>query len=155
MDIAILTGVQIGRINRQKNSHIPLRNVLFKAYFSDEDHLYANCLFYIFPLCLKCLLFQVHTRGIRMHVSIRTGVEKGHIRGCNNDCVVLKELLLFCKLNFKHKSHVEATWLFCILDNFCKCRPLQSLLCGIRMHIAILTGVQIEHISGWKMVIFC
>ena len=88
-----------------------------------------------------------------MHVFIRTGVGKGHIRGYNNDCVVLKELLL--KLNFKHKSHVEATWLFCILDNFCKCHPLQSLPCCIRMLIAILTGVQIEHISGWKMVIFC
>ena len=146
MHIAILTGVQNGRINRGKNSHILLRNVLFEAYFRDEDHLYANCLFYILSLCLKCLLFQIHTRGIRMHVSIGTGVEKGHIRGYNNGFVLLKERLL--KLNFKHKSQVETTWLFCFLDNFCKSRPFQSLPCCIRMHIAILTGVRIGHISG-------
>ena len=146
MHIAILTWVQNGRINRRKNSHILLRNVLFEAYFRDEDHLYADCLFYILSLCFKCLLFQIRTHGIRMPVSIRTGVEKGHIRCYNNGCILLKELL--SKLNFKHKSHVEATWLFCILDNFCKRRPLQSLPCGIRMHIAILTGVQIEQISG-------
>ena len=100
----------------------------------------------ILYLCLQCLLFQIRTQGIRIPVSIRTGVEKGHIRGYNNGCILLKELLL--KLNFKHKSHVEATWLFCILDNFGKRRPLQSLRCGIRMHIAILTGVQIAQISG-------
>ena len=104
MHIATLTGVQNGRINREKNSHILLRNVLFEAYFRDEDHLYVNCLFCILSLWLKCLLFQIRTRGIRIHLSIRTGVEKGDIRRYKNGCVLLKELLL--KLNFKHKSHV-------------------------------------------------
>ena len=81
MQIAILTGVQNGRINRRKNSHILLRNVLFEAYLRDEGHLYANSLFYILSLSLKCLLCQIRTLDICMQVSIGTGVQNGHISG--------------------------------------------------------------------------
>ena len=76
MHIAIQTGVQNRLINRQETSHILLRNVLFEAYFQDEDDLYANWCYYILSLCLKYLLLQIRTRDIRMHVSIRTGVLK-------------------------------------------------------------------------------
>ena len=81
MHIAIRTGVQNGCIIHRKNSHILLRNVLFEAYLRDKAHIYANCLFYILSLCLKCLHFQISTRGIRKHVSIRTGLKNGHISG--------------------------------------------------------------------------
>ena len=57
-----------------KNSHILPRIFFFEACFQDEDHLYANCLFYILSHWLKCLLFQIRTRGIPVPVSIRTGV---------------------------------------------------------------------------------
>ena len=102
--------------------------------------------FVVSPLCLKCLLFQIRTHGIRMHVSIRTGVEKGQIGGYKNVCILLKEVLL--KLNFKHKGHVYTNCLFYILDNYWKRRIFQFLPCGIPMHIPILTGVQIGQISG-------
>ena len=55
--------------------------VLFEAYFQDEGHLHANCLFYIFSLCLKCLFVQTLTRGIRMHIPIQVGVQNRHIIG--------------------------------------------------------------------------
>ena len=64
-----------------KNGHILLRKVLLKLNFQDKIHLYVNYLFYILSLCLKCLLFQFLSRGIPMHASILTGVQKGHISG--------------------------------------------------------------------------
>ena len=73
-----------------KNSHILQRNVLSQAYFRSEGHLHANSLFYILSLYLTCLLFQNLTRGILMHMSIRTGVLKRHI-GAKNGYVLLKK----------------------------------------------------------------
>ena len=65
----------------QKNGHILLENLLLKLKFYHEYHLYANSLLYILSFCLKLLLFQLFSRGIRKHISIRTGVQIGHISG--------------------------------------------------------------------------
>ena len=58
MHIAIQTGVQNRLINRQETSHILLRNVLFEAYFQDEDDLYANWFYYILSLVLNTYSFR-------------------------------------------------------------------------------------------------
>ena len=77
MHIVTLAGIQNGR---KKESYFA-KECFFEVYFSDEGHLFANCLFYILSLCLTCLHFQIRTRGIRIHISIQTGVQKRHISG--------------------------------------------------------------------------
>ena len=67
--------------------------------------------------------------------------------------ILLKRVLL--KLNFEHKCHFCVNCFFNILDNYSKCRLFRFLHCGTRLYIATRTGVQIRHISGWKMVKFC
>ena len=62
-----------------KNGHIFIKDVLLKLNFQDEGHLRANCLFFILSLCLKSVLSPYFSCGIRMHISIITGVRKGHI----------------------------------------------------------------------------
>ena len=78
-----------------------------------------------------------------MHISIRTGVQKGDIGGQKYDCILLKKILF--QLNFKHKGHLYTNCLFYILNNHCKSPVFQFLPCDIPMHIAILAGVQIGH----------
>ena len=56
MDIPILTGVQKGHISSQKSPHILLKNLVLNLYFQHEGYLYANCLFYILIIYLKCPL---------------------------------------------------------------------------------------------------
>ena len=46
-----------------------------KLFFSDEHHLYANCLFHILATYAKCLLFQFLSGGIRMHIAIVIGIQ--------------------------------------------------------------------------------
>ena len=81
MHIHILTMIQKGRIPDWKMTMFYLKNVLLKLDFQGEGNLYANFLFYNLSFSLKCLLFQFFSRGIRMHIPIRTGVQKGNIRG--------------------------------------------------------------------------
>ena len=79
-----------------------------------------------------------------MHMSIRTGVLKRHIGAKKWLCFAKKVLL---KLNCERKGDLYANDFFYFLDICCKRRLFQFLPCGIRMHIAILTGVQIGPIS--------
>ena len=74
-------------------------------------------------------------------------------QGFKNDILMAKKWLYFAKkvllrLNFERKGHLYANCLFYILDICCKSRLFQLLPCGIRMYIAILTGVGKGHISG-------
>ena len=79
-----------------------------------------------------------------MHISILTVVLKRHIRTKKWLCFAKKVLL---KLNFERKGDLYANDFFYFLDICCKRRLLQFLPCGVRMDIAILTGVQIGHPS--------
>ena len=58
-----------------KNGYILL---LLKLNFERKGGLYANCLFYILDICCKRRLFHFLPCGIRMHIHLLTGVEKGH-----------------------------------------------------------------------------
>ena len=78
LDIPFLTGFQ-KRHYCLKNGHILLKKVLLKLIFQHKGHLYANSLFYILSFRLKCL--QLFSRGIRMHISILTEVQKGQSSG--------------------------------------------------------------------------
>ena len=119
-----------------------------KLNFQCEGHLYATCLFYILSLCPKCLLSQFLSRGIRMHISFLTGLQKGHISGLKNSHILRKKLLL--KLNFQCEGHLDAYFLIYILTFYYECVLFQLFSCGIRMHISILTGVQKGHTSRYK-----
>ena len=79
-----------------------------------------------------------------MHMSISTGILKQHIGAKKCLCFSKKVLL---RLNFERKGDLYANDFFYFLDICCKRRLFQFLPCGIRMHIAILTGVQIGHPS--------
>ena len=64
--------------------------MLLKLNLQDEGQLYANCLFYILSLFLKCLLSPLLSRGIRMQISFLTGAQKGHISGLKNRLILRK-----------------------------------------------------------------
>ena len=83
MHLRILTVVHF----RLTNGHILLKNVLLKLNFQVQGHFYANCLFYNFLFCLKCLLFHFFSRGIRMHIPILIGVQKS--------ALVVKQMVIF------------------------------------------------------------
>ena len=65
---------------------------------------------------------------------------------------MLKNGLL--KLNFQDEGHLYANWMFYILTIYCKSFLFQSLGCGLRMHIPILTEVQNGRILCQKKVVF-
>ena len=79
MHIPILTSVQNVRINRWRNGHILIENILLKHIFQDKDHLYSNSLFYIISIYCKYLLSQLLIRGVGMHIPILTGVKNERI----------------------------------------------------------------------------
>ena len=56
-----------------------LKIFFMKLIFEDEGYLYDSCLFYILNIYGKCLLFQFLSHGIRMHISILTGVQNVRI----------------------------------------------------------------------------
>ena len=90
--IPILTGSQNGHITRLKDSVIFAKNILFEASLHDEGHFYANCLFYIRTIYLKCHLFQFFSRDIRIHIVILTGVQNGHTSLRKNSHILLKNV---------------------------------------------------------------
>ena len=94
-------------------------------------------LIYILTIYRGCILFQLFSRGMRMHIPILTGTQKGHIRGLKNGPSLLKNVLL--GINFQEKSHLYANFMYYILTIYHKWLLLQLLGCGIRMHIPILT----------------
>ena len=145
MHIPILTGNQNGSITCYKNGRILIKNVLFKFNFQNEGHLDANFLIYILTINRECLLFQLFIRGIRMHISILTGVQIGYISGKEISLNFLKSVLY--KVNFQDERYLCASCFFYILNIYHKCLLFQFLGCGIRMQIPILTGVRKGHIS--------
>ena len=63
----------------KKWSYFDKKNVLLKINFQEKGHLGANVLIYILAIYRRCILFQLFSRGIRMHIPILIGVQKGHI----------------------------------------------------------------------------
>ena len=116
-----------------------------KLFFHHEGHFYVNCLFYIPTIYLKYLLFQFFSYGIRMHISILTGVENGHISRLKESVFCQKMFLL--KLLLDDEGHFYANCLTYIPTIYLQSLLFQFFSRGIRMYIPILTGVQNGHIS--------
>ena len=178
MHICILTRVQKGRVCSWKQGHILLINVLLKINFEHEGHLYANCLFWIFSLfvkcffsilkwshrhdghlyayCLlytftirrKCFLFQFLGYGIGIQILILTEVQKKRVIGWKNGHNLLKNIIF--QLNFQDEGNFYANCLFYILSFYVTCFFLKFLGCGIRMQIPIVKGVQNGRINTWR-----
>ena len=143
-----LTGLQNGRLSRQKNSHILLKNVIFEAYFLRWRSLvFQFLLFFILTIYRKFLLVEFFGWGLRIHLPILTGFKK--------DALAVGKLFIYCEkylsdffcdkstfrnLNFKWKViwKLITSLIFSVfnVNHF-------FLSCGIRMHIPIVTG-------GWK-----
>ena len=66
---------------------------LFKPFYAEEGHLYANCLFYILTIYAKCLLFQFLSGGTLMHIAIFTGVQNGYTSLWKKNQILLKNVL--------------------------------------------------------------
>ena len=82
--------------------------MFFEAFFQDEDHLYANCLFYNLTIYRQYFFFQFLSLGIRMHIPILTGVQKRRITRWQN-------IIHALKLIFQDKGHLCTNCLFYIL----------------------------------------
>ena len=113
---------------------------MLKLYVQLESYFYANCLFYILTIYLKCLLCQFLGRVIIMQIPILTDVQIWHISINKGGCNFPKLLIL--KRNFQHHGHFYANCLIYTQTIYCKCLLYQLLGCGIRMQIPILTGVE-------------
>ena len=81
MHISILTWIRKEHISGWKTGHILQKNVLLKLNFQGEGHLSAYFMIYILTICRERFLFQLFSRGRRMHIPILTGVQEGHISG--------------------------------------------------------------------------
>ena len=90
MHIRTITRVQKGRICGWKEGHMLLLNVLLTMNFEHEGHLYANCLFCIFSFFIKCLLSQLSSRDIDMHIPILSGVQIGRTNRWKNSHIMAK-----------------------------------------------------------------
>ena len=78
---------------RLANGHILHENVLFKVNFEDEGNFEVNYLFDTFSFWVKCLLFQLFSRDISMHVSILSSVQNGGINHQENIHFLLQTVL--------------------------------------------------------------
>ena len=87
-----------------------------------------------------------------MHISILTGVQKGHIGSWKTGHLLLENLLLMLK--FHDEGHFYSNCWFYILTIYCKYLLFQFLVFSIRMQIPILTEVQKGHISQRKKSYF-
>ena len=107
MHIPILRSIQKKLESHQKGSVFFFETMFFcKLLFSDENHLYANCFFYILNIYPKCLLFQFLSGGIRIHIPILTGIENGRT------CLQKKQSYFAKKRCFwGFMSEMEATWI--------------------------------------------
>ena len=92
MHIHFVTGLQNRRLSFQKIINFSLKMFFLKICFRDEDHLYVNSSFYTLTVYAKCLLFQFFSRGIRMHISILTGVQNGRISLERDNHIFLKNV---------------------------------------------------------------
>ena len=115
--------------------------------------MYANCLFCIPGIYLKCHRFHFFSRDIRMHIPNLTVVQNEPESHGKGSAFLLKKMF-FLKLLLLDEGHLHANCLFYILTIYPKCHPFQFFSCGIRMHIPILTGVQNGHISRLKDSVF-
>ena len=82
--------------------------MFFEAFFQDEDHLYANCLFYNLTIYRQYFFFQFLSLGIRMHIPILTEVQNRRITTWQNIIHILK-------LIFQDEGHLCTNCLFYIL----------------------------------------
>ena len=64
----------------------------------------------ILTIYSECLLFQFFSRGIRMHISILTGVQNGRISRPENSHILLRNVLF--QAYFQHEGHLYAKFLF-------------------------------------------
>ena len=87
-----------------------------------------------------------------MHISILTGIQKGHIGGWKTGHLLLENLLLMLK--FHDEDHFYSNCWFYILTIYCKYLLFQFLVFSIRMQIPILKEVQNGHISQRKKSYF-
>ena len=58
--------------------------------------------------------------------------------------------MFFLKFIFRDEGHLYANFCFFILPIYRKYLFFKFLTWDLRMHLAILTGVQLGRISGWK-----
>ena len=151
MDICILTRAQKGRISGWKHGYILPKILLLKLNFSDECHLYANCLLYILIICRKYLLFLIRNCSIRMNIPIQTGFQNGSINPWRKSHIFRKKMF-FLKLTFQDEGHLYTYCLLYILIIYCNLLLFQISGYGIRMHIPILIGVQNGRIVFENMV---
>ena len=99
-----------------------------KLFFHHEGHFYVNCLFYIPTIYLKYLLFQFFSYGIRMHISILTGVENGHISRLKESVFLPKNVLfeasfrwwrsLLCQLLNLYSNYLSSKPSFSVLQSW-------------------------------------
>ena len=149
----ILTEIQKKRITGWKNGQYLLKNILFQLNFHDEGNLYANCLFHILSFFARCFFFSVfmlwHTYA-HSHPKRSSKWTLSHQKTSHN-------LLNTCtfKLNFQDKVQWCANCFFHILSFSFKCFFFQFLIRGIRMHILIVTGLQMDAQASGKRVMFC
>ena len=57
-----------------KNVHVLIKYILFKFNFQDDGHLDSNFSIYVLATHRECLIFQFLSPGIRMEISIITGI---------------------------------------------------------------------------------
>ena len=75
-----------------------------------------------------------------MHIPIPTGVQNVCKTLLKNSHILIKNVLL--NINFEDEGHLHAYFLIHILTIHSECLVFQFFSGGIRMHIAILNGVQ-------------
>ena len=131
---------------RLANGHILHENVLFKVNFEDEGNFEVNYLFDTFSFWVKCLLFQLFSRDISMHVSILSSVQNGGINHQENIHFLLQTVLF--EGYFQTRSSFDGNCFFCILTIYQNCLLFQFLQYGISIHSLILTVVQKGHYTG-------
>ena len=121
-------------------------NCTFKAWFPRRMSFVCTFSFYILSLCLKWLLSQFFSYGIRRHISILTRAQKQTINSLKNGHIFRKNILL--KLNFQGEGNLDVHFLIYFLIIYREWVLFQLFSRGIRMHISILTWVQKGYISA-------
>ena len=80
-----------------------------------------------------------------MHIPILTEVQNEHECHQKDKVFLLKSVVFF-----RDVDHLHANGLFCVLTIYLKLHLFHFLSGGIRMHIAVLSGIQNGYISRQK-----
>ena len=113
-----------------------------KFHFQNEGHLYASCLFYIQTFYLKCLVYELFSWGIRMHIPILTGVHNGRISRQKTMFFCWK--MFFLKIISHDEGHLHANFFFYIVTVYLKCLLFQFFSRSIYMYTPILIGFKMD-----------